>query len=79
VAGLKFYWPQSFYAQRWVKAPTVDDCRKVKRVLGYLQMLKCWNKLIDRYAFDRINTYIDASFGCHVDGESQLAWHVLCS
>jgi hypothetical protein len=38
-------------------------------------MFKCWNKLIDRNAFDRINTYIGASFGYHVDGESQSAWH----
>jgi hypothetical protein len=43
-----------------VKAPTVEDERKLERVLGYLQLTKCWTKVFDRSPFERLCTYIDA-------------------
>jgi hypothetical protein len=62
--------PVQFLCTR-VKAPTVEDERKLERVLGYLQLTKCWTKVFDRSPFERVCTYIDASFASHPDGKSQ--------
>jgi hypothetical protein len=54
-----------------VKGPNMDDKRKLDRVLGYLQLTKCWTKVFDRSKIHRVTTYIDASFATHPDGKSQ--------
>ena len=54
-----------------MKAPTCDDRRKLERVLGYLKFSKNWSRLIDDSKFERVETYIDASFAMHEDGKSQ--------
>ncbi len=36
-------------------------------------MSKGWNNAIDRSSFDRVEPYIDASVGCHMDGKNQSA------
>jgi hypothetical protein len=58
--------PIQFLCTR-VKSPTVDDERKLERLLGYLQLTKSWTKPFDKRPFERITTYIDASFTTHVD------------
>jgi hypothetical protein len=54
-----------------VKALTCDDQRKLERVLGYLKFSKNWSRLIDDSKFERVETYIDASFAMHEDGKIQ--------
>jgi hypothetical protein len=54
-----------------VQDPTEDDKLKLERVLGYLLMTKNKTRTFDRSNFDRVTTYIDASFGMHQDGKSQ--------
>jgi hypothetical protein len=54
-----------------VKGPTVDDLNKLERVLGYLQLTKCWTRVFDRSKIDRVTIFIDASFATHTDGKSQ--------
>jgi hypothetical protein len=54
-----------------VKQPTVQDGRKLARVLGYLQLTKLWKRKISRDKFERVEIYIDASFALHQDGKSQ--------
>ncbi len=56
-----------------VQSPTVEDSKWLERLLGCLQLSKGWNKIIDRTAFERIESYMVASFGTHVYGKSQLA------
>jgi len=60
-----------------VKAPTVEDEKKLERVLGYLQLTKCWIRVFDNSPFDRVRTYIDASFAIHADRKSQSGCEVL--
>jgi len=60
-----------------VKAPTTDDERKLERVLGYLKLNKEWTKVFDSSPFERVRTYIDASFAIHPDGKSQSGCAVL--
>jgi hypothetical protein len=60
-----------------VKAPTVEDEKKLERVLGYLQLTKCWIRVFDNSPFDRVRMYIDASFAIHADGKSQSSCVVL--
>jgi hypothetical protein len=62
--------PVQFLCTR-VKAPTVDDQRKLERVLGFLQLTKAWSRVFDNSRFNKVKTYIDASFAIHVDGKSQ--------
>jgi hypothetical protein len=54
-----------------VKKPTVDDQRKLERVLGYILLTKTWTRIFDNSPFDTVTTYIDASFAMHADGKSQ--------
>jgi len=54
-----------------VKGPTMDDVRKLERVLGYLQLTKYWTKVFNRSKIHRVSTFIDASFATHPDGKSQ--------
>jgi hypothetical protein len=54
-----------------VKGPTVDDLTKLERVLGYLQLTKCWTRVFERSKIDRVTIFIDASFATHTDGKSQ--------
>jgi len=54
-----------------VKQPTVEDQKKLERVLGYLRLTKGWNRIIDNSPFNQVTTYIDASFALHADGKSQ--------
>jgi len=54
-----------------VKAPTDEDHRIFERVLGYLKLMKNWSRFIDKSAFERVETYIDASFKMHANGKSQ--------
>jgi hypothetical protein len=62
--------PVQFLCTR-VKAPTVSDQRKLERVLGFLQLTKAWSRIFDNSKFNKVETYIDASFAIHVDGKSQ--------
>jgi hypothetical protein len=68
--------PVQFLCTR-VKAPMVEDEKKLERVLGYLQLTKCWMRVFDSSPFDRVKTYIDASFAIHADGKSQSGCVVL--
>jgi hypothetical protein len=54
-----------------VQSPTDDDKRKFERVLGYLATTKSKTRVFDKSNFERVTTYIDASFGIHEDGKSQ--------
>jgi hypothetical protein len=54
-----------------VKGPTMEDERKLERVLGYLQLTKTWTRVFDKSPIERVRTYIDASFAIHPDGKSQ--------
>ncbi len=40
-------------------------------MLGYLKLLKNWASVIDDSPFERVETYINASFATHPDGKSQ--------
>jgi hypothetical protein len=60
-----------------VKQPTVEDQKKLERVLGYLRLTKGWNRIIDNSPFNQVTTYIDASFALHADGKSQSGWYFL--
>jgi len=68
--------PVQFLCTR-VKAPNIDDERKLERVLGYLQLTKSWTKVFDKSPFQCVATYIDASFASHPDGKSQSGCVVL--
>jgi hypothetical protein len=35
-----------------VKAPSMDDEKKLERVLGYLKLTKCWTKVFDKSPFE---------------------------
>jgi len=54
-----------------VQSPTKADAQKLERVLGYLQMTKRWTRVFDNSPFERVETYIDASFATHPDGKGQ--------
>jgi hypothetical protein len=54
-----------------VQCPTDDDRRKLERVIGYLSMTKNKTRVFNKNKFERVTTYIDASFGIHEDGKSQ--------
>jgi hypothetical protein len=60
-----------------VKAPTMEDAAKLARVLGYLKLTKTWVRVFDGSPFERVQTYIDASFATHSEGKSQLACMVM--
>jgi hypothetical protein len=60
-----------------VQAPTKQDITKLERVLGYLKFTKGWTRSFDRSDFDRVTTYIDASFATHPDGKGQSACVVM--
>jgi hypothetical protein len=60
-----------------VQAPTKQDMTKLKRVLEYLKFTKGWTGSFDRSEFDRVTTYIDASFSVHLDGKGQSACVVM--
>ncbi len=55
-----------------VKSPTINDKTKLDRVLGYLKITKHWTHTFDDSAFDRVVTYIDASFATQMARVSQL-------
>jgi hypothetical protein len=56
-----------------VKAPTIEDATKLAKVLEYLKLMKTWVRVFDDSPFDRVQTYIVASFAMHADGKSQSA------
>ncbi len=62
--------PVQFLCTR-VKGPTMEDQRKLERVLGYLKLTKAWRRVFNDSQFDKVETYIDASFALHADGKSQ--------
>jgi hypothetical protein len=62
--------PIQFLCTR-VKAPTEDDRRKLECVLGYLKLTKSWTRMFDNSEFNRVMTFIDASFATHNDGKGQ--------
>jgi hypothetical protein len=64
--------PVQFLCTR-VKSPTKEDTQKLERVLGYLNMTKKWTRALDKSPFERVVSYIDASFASHQDGKSQSA------
>jgi predicted nuclease of predicted toxin-antitoxin system len=69
--------PVQFLCTR-VQAPTKQDVIKLERVLGYLQFSKSWTRSFDRSKFDRVVTYVDASFAVHSDGRVNLrVWSCL--
>jgi hypothetical protein len=68
--------PVQFLCTR-VKAPTANDERKLERVLGYVKLTKEWTKVFDNSPFERVRTYINASFAIHPDGKSQSGCAVL--
>jgi hypothetical protein len=53
------------------QSPMKADVQKLERVLGYLQMMKRWSRAFDNSPFERVGTYIDASFATHPDGKGQ--------
>jgi hypothetical protein len=53
----------------------MEDQKKLERVLGYLKLTKAWRRVFDNSKFDKVETYIDASFALHADGKAnQGAW-----
>jgi len=57
-----------------VKESTLED---EKKLLGYLMLTKSWTRAFDKITFERVTTYIDASFAMHVDGKGQSACLVM--
>jgi hypothetical protein len=68
--------PAQFLCTR-VQAPTKEDILKLERVLGYLKFTKEWTRSFDKSEFERVVTYIDASFAVHSDGKGQSACAVM--
>jgi len=68
--------PVQFLCTR-VRNPTLEDERKLEQVLGYLKLAKNWTRAFDRSKFERVVTYIDASFAAHDDGKGQSACVVM--
>jgi hypothetical protein len=54
-----------------VKGPTIEDQRKLERVLGYLKLTKTWTRVFDLTPFNQVMSFIDASFATHDDGKRQ--------
>jgi hypothetical protein len=54
-----------------VKSPTVEDGRKLERVLGYLKLTKNWTRVFDESPIGQVMSFIDASFAGHEDGKGQ--------
>jgi hypothetical protein len=53
-----------------VKSPTEEDKRKLDRVMGYLKMTKSRELVLTCKGAWRVTGFIDAAFGCHLDGKS---------
>jgi hypothetical protein len=53
-----------------VKSPTEGDKRKLDRVMGYLKMTKSREMVLTCKGAWRVTGFIDAAFGCHLDGKS---------
>jgi hypothetical protein len=62
--------PIQFLCTR-VKAPTVENRRKLERVLGYLKLTKVWKRVFDASPFNQVMSFVDASFATHADGKGQ--------
>jgi len=62
--------PIQFLCTR-VKNPTVEDLKKLERVLGYLKLTKVWTRVFDKTPFNQAMSFIDASFAAHEDGKGQ--------
>jgi hypothetical protein len=62
--------PVQFLCTR-VKRPTVEDQRKLERVLGYIRLTRSWTRVFDNSSYDRVAVFIDASFATHDDGKGQ--------
>jgi hypothetical protein len=60
-----------------VQAPTKQDIIKLERVLGYLKFTREWTRSFDKSEFERVVTYVDASFTVHSDGKGQSACAVM--
>jgi len=54
-----------------VKAPTVEDKRKLEQVLGYLKLTKAWTRVFDKTTFHQVMSFVDASFATQKDGKGQ--------
>jgi len=53
-----------------VRAPTVDDDLKLRRVLGYLKMTRTKGRIISNQGdMSRLVAYVDASFASNDDGK----------
>jgi hypothetical protein len=68
--------PAQFLCTR-VQAPTKQDVTKLDRILGYLKLMQSWSRSFDRSSFERVRTYIDASFATYLDGKGQPACVVM--
>jgi hypothetical protein len=53
-----------------VKAPLEDDQSKLETLLGYLNKTKHQRIIIKPHGMFKMQAYVDASFGIHVDGKS---------
>jgi hypothetical protein len=62
--------PIQFLCTR-VKGPTVEDKRKLERVLGYLKLTRVWTRVFDKSSFHQAMSFVDASFATHEDGKGQ--------
>jgi hypothetical protein len=60
-----------------VKVLTMEDATKLARVLEYLKLMKTWVRVFEDSPFERVQTYINASFATHADGKSQSACVVM--
>jgi hypothetical protein len=59
----------SFLCMR-VKAPTIDDWRKLEHLLGYLKRTRNRLLVLKPQRIFNIEAYVDASFVTHMDGKS---------
>jgi len=53
-----------------VKSPTEGDKINLDRVMGYLKMTKSREMVLTCKSGWRVTGFIDAAFGCHLDGKS---------
>jgi hypothetical protein len=54
-----------------VKTPTKEDEKKLNRVIGYLTTTPEKELVLKCKGEPRVTAYVDASYGCHLDGKSQ--------
>ena len=60
-----------------VKAPTVSDWEKLRRLLGYVKNTLDLPRIMSLEGFDRMDVYIDAAHASHVDMRGQTGGTVV--